>query len=181
MRLTAPPVAGLVLYNNMYVLVQTIQEAAQPIKREVFQLTAHQRRHLGLVNAENVGSHCLAQAALPNDLNNLYGQSSFRQVFLWIGKAQVGKDIVTPLLDGFMVVVLGHGAPGYRNTALLPSRRALRSEIKWQREMLGKNEIPMGNEHKINRRLDCDMHRCPYLMEKIWHRVLLRRIGIDNL
>ncbi len=63
MCLAARPITGLVLYNNIYVLVQTIQEAAQPIKREVFQLTAHQRRHLGLVNAENVGSRRLAQAA----------------------------------------------------------------------------------------------------------------------
>jgi hypothetical protein len=63
MRLAACPVAGLVLYNNIYVLVQAVKEAAQPIEREVFQLTAHQRRHLGLVNAENVGSRRLSQAA----------------------------------------------------------------------------------------------------------------------
>jgi len=47
--------------------------------------------------------------------------------------------------------------------------------------MLRKNKISVGNENGINRRGYGGADRSPELSEKIWHRVLLRRIGIDNL
>jgi len=43
MGLAMGAAAGLVFHHNIDVLVEVVQETAEPIKREVFQLPPHQR------------------------------------------------------------------------------------------------------------------------------------------
>lgn len=86
MGLAVRAAAGLILHDNIHVPARVVEEAAKPIEREVLQLPAHKRGHLGLVNTEKSGSRSLAQVPLPDDLNDLHGKFSFRQVFFGMGK-----------------------------------------------------------------------------------------------
>jgi hypothetical protein len=100
-------VARLILHHDVDIFVQAIKETAEPIEREVFQLSPYERRYFGLVNAEKRRRSGLVEASLANDLDDLYGQLRFRQMLFGIGKFQIGKNIIGAVFNGFKSASFG--------------------------------------------------------------------------
>ncbi len=100
--------ARLVLHHNIDIFVEAIEETAEPIEREVFQLSPYKRRYFGLVNAENRRRGGLVDASLADDLDDLHGQLRFRQMLFGVGKFQIGKNIIGTVFNGFRSASFGH-------------------------------------------------------------------------
>ena len=80
-------------YGNLHVLPERGEKIHEPFDREGAGAVAHQRGHVGLLDAEDLSGFRLGKAALVDEPINLQCQPGFQEFLFWMGKAEVGEDI----------------------------------------------------------------------------------------
>src|SRR5271170_1473180 len=81
------------LHRNLHVLSERGEKLHQAADRELSGTVAHQRRDVGLPDAEDFAGLRLRQAALLDDLVDLQRQAGLEQLLLGIRQAEISEHV----------------------------------------------------------------------------------------
>ena len=85
--------------GDFNVLSESRQELDQPANGEVSGPVANERRHMGLLDAENSGGLRLREATAFDDAGDLQRQPRFHQFLIRVGQAEIGEYVATAFDD----------------------------------------------------------------------------------
>lgn len=90
-------------YRDFDILAERREEAQQALHREGSGLPAHQRRYMGLLNAQDLAGRRLGEAAVLDQPVDSQGELGFELLPFRVAEAQVAKDVAGSTRSPFEV------------------------------------------------------------------------------